>query len=237
MRLLAVFGAALLLAPAAAALTVTAAPTRISFGDALVVTAVGKGSVELHLGAWTALTAPTTRTRGGTTTVTQRVACVADPCVPSAGDRVVPLPTASSAGRRARATIVVSPRVAPAAVAAENASYRRDISLPSTPSHEPAIAALAFVSAALVLLAARALAPARRREAMPDSVSRDAVARALRLLRESAGRPPADRRRAADLVGRLAPATAEQARGLAWARPDPRAEDVEGLAARLEEGR
>ena len=64
----------------------------------------------------------------------------------------------------------------------------------------------------------------------------DALVRAVRLVRESAGRPEPDRRRAADLLARVAgtrdrSGLAAEARRIAWAPPDPTADTVEELAA------
>ena len=237
MRLLAVVIASLALAPAASALTMSATPARIAFGDPVVVTATDDGPVDLDLGAWTALAAPETTTRGGITTVNQRVLCLAEACVPNAGERSVQLPVASAGGARTSAQILVAPRVAPDAVTAAKALYRRDTSVAPPQRHGVLVGALALAAAALVVFAALLLVPRRRREAGRERTQQDALARALRLLRESAARPAPDRRRAADLVGRIAPGVAEPARGIAWARPDPRAEDVEELVGRVEEGR
>jgi hypothetical protein len=80
----------------------------------------------------------------------------------------------------------------------------------------------------------------RRRDALPV---RDRIAggleRALRLLRESAGRPVPDRRRAADYAGRAAAAlggaqVAGEASRIAWAPPDPEPADVGALAEHIE---
>jgi hypothetical protein len=62
---------------------------------------------------------------------------------------------------------------------------------------------------------------------------------ALRLLRESAGRPVPDRRRAADYAGRAAAArggtqVADEASRIAWAPPDPEPADVGALAEHIE---
>jgi hypothetical protein len=64
--------------------------------------------------------------------------------------------------------------------------------------------------------------------------------RALRLLRESAGRPAPDRRRAADYAGRAAAAErggaqlSDDASRVAWSPPDPEPTDVGALAERIE---
>ena len=235
MKLLAVI-AALSLAPAASASSVTAIPARIFFGDPVVVTATGNRAVDLDLGLWTTLAAPETENRAGVTTVTQRVICLAEGCVPSGVGRSVQLPAASAGGARGRARILVAPRVAAAAVEAEKASYVRNTAVAPLRSHPVVVAALALGAVVLLALAALSLVP-RRRGAARERVPQDALVRAARLLRESAGRPAPDRRRAADLVGRVAPGLAVPARGIAWSRLDPRTQDVEELAARVEEGR
>ncbi len=236
MRHLAALVAALSLAPPASALTLSAMPARVSFGDAVVVTATAQGPIDLQLGSWTALSAPETVIRDGVTTVSQRVVCLAEACVPNAAERFVQLPTASAGGTRTSARILVAARVAPEAVAAAKALYRRDASVAPSRSHGALVAVFSLAAVALVVLAALAVVPGRRREEASKRASQDALERALRLLRESAGRPAPDRRRAADLVGRLAPGIAGAARDLAWARRDPRIEDVEQLAGRVEGG-
>lgn len=237
MRLLAVVVASLVLAPAASALTVSATPARIFFGDPVMITATGDGPVALELGLWTALTSPSTATAEGVTTVSQRAVCLAEACVPNAGERSVQLPVASAGRARTTARILVAPRVAAGAVAAAKASYRRNTSVAPPRSHGVLVATLALAAATLVVVAAFLLVPRRRREAGRERTQQDGLVRALRLLRESAARPVPDRRRAADLAGRVAPGMAEHARGIAWARRDPRAEDVEELAGRVEESR
>ncbi len=235
MRALAAIAAALVLVPAASALDVSAAPSRIAFGDPVVVTATGEGPIELELGPWTALGPPGTSVRDGITTVVQRVACLVEACVPGDGARSVPLPVARGDGRVSAVRIVVRPRVPPAAVAADKASYRRSTTLPPVQGHHAWLAALLLSSLALAGAAALALRPRRRRPQAGTQPAPDALARALRLLRESAGRPAPDRRRAADLAGRVAPAVGRRAGTVAWSRPDPAVEDVEELAGQIEE--
>jgi hypothetical protein len=93
-----------------------------------------------------------------------------------------------------------------------------------------ALAAIALLS--LVAAVALVVVPTRRRR----RADVDALARAVRLVRESAGRPEPDRRRAADLLARAAGARdrgglAAEARRIAWAPPDPTVDAVEELAA------
>ena len=77
----------------------------------------------------------------------------------------------------------------------------------------------------------------RRRVRLGQDADRDPLARALRLLRESAGRPGSDRRRAADLLARAlaergAPPLADEATAVAWSAREPAPGDALALAAR-----
>jgi hypothetical protein len=130
------------------------------------------------------------------------------------------------------------------AVAASRAAYRRQVDVPPpSTTVSPGLAA-AFLAAAAILLAALAALLAwrgvRRERTLPV---RERLAggleRALRLLRESAGRPVPDRRRAADYAGRAAAArggaqVAGEASRVAWAPPDPEPADIGALAERIE---
>jgi hypothetical protein len=87
---------------------------------------------------------------------------------------------------------------------------------------------LLVAAAAFVVLRGRRHAEARAGRAL-------GLADALRLLRESAGRPVADRRRAADFAGQMTDAEVrDEATRIAWAPPDPEAGDVDALADRIE---
>jgi hypothetical protein len=172
--------------------------------------------------------------------VTQRVICVDRACAPGGSPRRVLLPevhvTTGDGAVTGRAAIMLVPRVPAKVVAAEKAQYRKQLDVPAASPPVPAGAlATLFVAAAvvLVLLAARLVVRGRwhTQIRMPRTLG---LADALRLLRESAGRPPADRRRAADFAGRLAPGLHAEAMRLAWAPPDPEADDVAGLANDIE---
>lgn len=226
---------ALALAPPAAALTLEAHPPRIGFAEPVELEARGRGPVSLDLGLWTALDAPRTATEDGATTVRQRVVCLVEACLPEDGPRRVPLPVAVAGTARAGATIVVEPRVTPAQVEAGNEAYRRDEAVAPPARHRGAVLLLGLAAAALLALAVALAVPRRRGADLREQD--DPLARALRLLRESAARPAPDRRRAADLAGRVAPALAGPARSLAWSRPEPGPAEVEELAGRLEESR
>ncbi len=226
--------AALVLAPAASALELTATPATISFGDPVLVTATGAEPLELELGPWTALGPPETSPAAGGVTVTQHVTCLVEACLPTNGTRSVALPVARAAGRATAARILVEPRVAAAAVAAAKAAYRRSTEPPPVTGHRGSTAGLLAAALALLLGAALVAVPWRRERPAAAGPPDDALARALRLLRESARRPAPDRRRAADLAGRVAPAVAARAGSVAWSRPDPDAAEVDELAGRLE---
>ena len=146
-----------------------------------------------------------------------RLACLSDACV----DKVV------SVGG---VTIRVRPRVTAKAVAARKPAYRAPTALPAA-SREGVTDELLFGAAAVLALMAAALVAAElrgRRRAVPV----DRLRRALRLVRESAGRAPADRRRALDhlaaTLGDVPPA--ERATRLAWSRPEPDPEPTLSLA-------
>lgn len=177
---------------------------------------------------------------------TQLLACLDDGCVPRDGSRRLVLPAArvrfgGTVVAAVPVAVAVRPRVTSASVAAGARGYRRGTALPSPEGRVGATAAvwllgaggLAFAAAAVVLAAAAGLRLRRQ-------VREDGLARAIRLLRESARHPSPDRRVAADLlaqeIGR--PETvAEAATELAWSPPTPTAVDVESLAARAAGGR
>lgn len=109
----------------------------------------------------------------------------------------------------------------PKQVGAAKPPYRATTELPA-PGGRGAAAGLLFAAAALLALLAAALVAdelRRRRDVAPV----DRLRRALRLVRESAGRAPGDRRRALDhlaaTLGESPPAG--RATRLAWARPEP----------------
>jgi hypothetical protein len=234
-------------------------PARAAFGDPLLyevrVTLSGEGGsdavVIAGVAPFTALAASTmTRsTVNGVTvvTVTQRVACLDRGCLPGARARRVV--TAAVAVRQRAGTVVVpssravvsiAPRVPLAVVGEREGGFRADASVPPATTRVSAGALAGLVAALVATLLISALAllwPDLRgrlhRQGRPDDV--DAFARALRLLRESAARAGADRRRAADLVGRLVGAggdrsQAARAAALAWSRPEPRPVDAVDLA-------
>ena len=113
--------------------------------------------------------------------------------------------------------------------------FRADTAVPPLDGRSPTTAMTALAAAALLLLvsAVALVVLATRRRGRADV---DALARAVRLVRESAGRPEPDRRRAADLLARVAGTRdrgglAAEATRIAWAPPDPTVDTVEELAA------
>jgi hypothetical protein len=123
------------------------------------------------------------------------------------------------------------------AVSASRAPYKRqlDVAAPSTPLPAGALAGLLIAAAVLLLAAAAFLVLRGRRDAEARAGRTPGLADALRLLRESAGRPAADRRRAADFAGQMtATEVRDEATRVAWGPPDPDAADVDALADRIE---
>jgi hypothetical protein len=145
-----------------------------------------------------------------------RLACLSDACA----NRVV------SVGG---VTVRVLPRVTAKEVAARKPAYRAPTAVEAAPGDGPADELL-FGAAAVLALGAAALAAfgLRGRRRIPV----DRLLRALRLVRESAERAPADRRRALDhLAATLGDAPpAERATRLAWSRPEPEPEPTLAVA-------
>jgi hypothetical protein len=86
------------------------------------------------------------------------------------------------------------------------------------------------MSLALLLAAAVLVVDVLRRRRVPRPV--DPYARALALAREAEHRPPADRRRALALLGRLA--GDRETAAAAWSAPDPTPERLAAIVDRLE---
>jgi hypothetical protein len=203
-------------------------------------------------GPFTLVAPPKTsrRSSGGVVVVRveQTLVCVDRACSPGAKPRRVALPSArawSGGGSTvARApAVTLTPRVPASAVAASRAAYRRQTAVPPPSTPIPLTAAAAILAAVAAALAAGGLLLALR-ELRPRARGAHArfagmLEQALRLLRESASRPAPDRRRAADYAARAAalgggPSVADEARHVAWARPEPEAADVGSLAERIE---
>ena len=263
MRRALVVGLLALLAPAAAHATpptirASIAPTTVHVGDPFRYTVVarvpGRAGANVRVvadsGAFVQISGPavsSTSDSGATAvTVTETLVCLDLGCVSGATARHVVLPapqvfTGSSRVGGPHTTVTVTPRVTAHAVAAGRAVYLRDTSAPTlTPRLRLAVAAVIAIALALALLGAAValvFAEVRRRKTPELNVRRSPfdLGIALRLLRESAKRPEPDRRRAADLVARLAsPEVVDEATRVAWARPAPGPADVESLAADVE---
>jgi len=118
-------------------------------------------------------------------------------------------------------TIRVLPRVTAKQVASAKPAYRAPTALPA-PRGTGAASTLLLAGAGLLALLAAALVAGGLRQRGEESPV-DRLRRALRLVRESATRPPADRRRALDHLAatRGDARPAEHATRLAWARPEP----------------
>jgi hypothetical protein len=200
-------------------------------------------------GAFVAVAAPkTTRSSSGGVAVVrieQTIVCIDRACAPGAKPRTVSLPPARAMSDGGSAvvrapSITITPRVPASVVAASRAAYRRQTTVPPASTSVPpaALAALLGVAAAALVACALLLVARELRRRRPHGVDGPSVGRlelALRLLRESAGRPAPDRRRAADFAGRTAGRElADDATQVAWARPDPDPADVGALAERIE---
>lgn len=261
MRFVAVVVAVLVWAPVAGAATVHATVDHrsVGLGDPFRYTVEARSSsstlrVIADTGPFAVVAAPTTsRSQSGGMTVVrvqQTLACLDRGCVPGAKPRTVLLPparaiAADGSAVAPAATITLVPRVPASAVAAARAVYLRQVAVPppSTPVSLGLAAVLLGAGAVVLLVLAFVVAwfGVRRRTA-PLARRRFAggLDYALRLLRESAGRPAPDRRRAADYAGRAAAAArgggqvADDASRVAWAPPDPEPADVGALAERIE---
>ena len=106
------------------------------------------------------------------------------------------------------------------------------------------VAISAGTAAALLVVASlglAAVATRRRRRAAPPWAAEEPLARALRLLRESASRGAPDRRRAADLLARVArtrgaPPLADEATRVAWSPEQPQPATATALADKADKG-
>jgi hypothetical protein len=218
----------------------------VGVGDsfAYTVEAHGTGAIRItaDTGAFTVVAAPRTTRLDDGVRVTQTLACLDRGCAPGASPRRVFLPAARATSGDTSATahaaaITVVPRVSAKAVSASRAPYKTqlDVAAPSTPLPAGVLAGL-LIAAAVLLLAAAAFVLLRGRRHAEGRAGRAlGLADALRLLRESAGRPAADRRRAADFAGQMTAAEVrDEATRIAWAPPDPEAGDVDALADRIE---
>jgi hypothetical protein len=175
-------------------------------------------------------------------TVTQKIACLAARCIPGAQGKAVALPralvTVDGVGTSAQPILVqIRTRVADAEVRASKPVFRRPATLPpATVRVDPVLAQAALVALFVAGLVGIAAPLRRRRPGAGPARRPDPVARAVRLLRESATRDTPDRRRAASLVSRVvgeADLAAAAAR-VAWSRGDPGPPDAAALADRVD---
>ena len=145
-----------------------------------------------------------------------RLACLSDACA----NRVVSI---------GGVTVRVLPRVTAKEVAARRPAYRAPTAVAAAAGDGPADELL-FGAAAVLALGAAAVAALELRGRRRIPVDR--LLWALRLVRESAERTPADRRRALDhLAATLGDAPpAERATRLAWSRPEPDPEPTLAVA-------
>jgi hypothetical protein len=175
--------------------------------------------------------------------VTETLICLGRGCVPNDGARAVALPTPKAfldgqSASGSPVTVTVVPRVAAAAV--KRARYVEQTDIPPVTARLGVVAAGAAVLAVLLAAVAVALVLAglrhrRRRQVAGAGWTGTRLELALRFLRESAGRPVDDRRRAADFAARATEGrVADEATRLAWGPPEPGAADVEILADDVE---
>ncbi|HEY2776953.1 MAG TPA: hypothetical protein VGI77_03550 [Gaiellaceae bacterium] len=158
--------------------------------------------------------------------------CLDAACLPTNGPRTIHV---------AGASVVIVPRVTAAQVQKPLRSFHRETAVPPT-SYRIAPRTVRTVSAvAILLLLAAAFAllwPVLRRLVPKPRDERTPLERALDLLRASMGRDVPDRRRALDLLARVAetPPVAEDALDLAWSRPAPDERKIETLIERVGKG-
>ncbi len=241
------------------------APATVGVGDPIAYTVVVRlpartvdaASLQIFAdtGPFTQIgpTTTTRRTEGDAVVVTleQRLACLDLPCAPGDGAARIRLPVAhaaarlragrgTSTGRGNLVTIAVAPRVSRADVHAITPTYRQQTALPVADVRAARLVApFGFATAGLALVAVALALVALRPRSHPPATEPE-LARAVRLLRESATRPVPDRRRAADFVGRAAAsagsrALADDASHLAWSARAPGPRGTAALADRVEE--
>jgi hypothetical protein len=243
----------------APSVTATANPDTPLFGDpfSYVVVAsttgdVGRVRIVDGVGPF-ARVGPTRTTRSVsngvvTTTVTETLACLTAACMSSSPDgRSVTLPRARAVleggtSTASAVTVRVGTRVPASEVTADEPPFRRPHELPAAGYRSsPVLLEAALGIAGVLLLGVAVLGVAlpivrRRKDGGRAAAEADPVGRAVRLLRESADRATADRRRAAGLASRVveAPALSLDAATVAWSRPEPAPPDATSLADRVE---
>jgi len=182
-------------------------------------------------------------------------ACLAQACVAGSGETLIGLPrvtveATTTLGGTLRITahrpqLHVASRVAASDLGrAAKPPFRSD-ALPSPPTYRLAPHTLELVlecvaatlaAAAVGLIAWDAFALSRRRRPVPTP---DALAVAVRRMRESQARPPSDRRRALGVLSRLLDARDRRLAGaaseMAWSEATPEPEALTALATRVEQ--
>ena len=240
-----------------------AQPSRVGVGDPIryvVVARFPASTVDASSVRIVADAGPLVPTGAATTTrrvegsalvvrLVQRLACLDLACAPARGSHPVRLPVPRVAarltdggvasGRADPVAIVVEPRIAGADVRAATPAYRQQTELPDADSRAGRLVAPVMVAAVVFALVAVLLAFLALRPRSSARAHEAELARAVRLLRESAERPASDRRRAADLVSRAAGSVgagsvADDASQLAWSASSPRPEGTVALADRAE---
>jgi hypothetical protein len=241
-----------------------AQPAKVGVGDPIryavvarvPASAVDASSVRIFADAGALVeTAPartTRRVEGSTLVVTlvQQVACLDLPCAPAGDAHRVRLPAPRVAveltgrgtvtSRGEPVAVVVEPRVAGVDVGAATPPYRQQTALPAADGRGGRLVAPLTIVAAVFALVALLLAVVVVWPRSRPRAHEAELARAVRLLRESAGRPVPDRRRAADLVSRVtgsvgARSVADDAAELAWSETSPKPEGTVALAERARE--
>lgn len=221
----------------AATVTGTVQPASVHFGDPFryVVEAHGSGRVIADPGAFDVIGAPSISRSGDAVRVTETLICLGRGCVPNDGSRTVALPPPRAGDATGTpVTVTVVPRVSATAVKRGEYVEQKDVAAVTAPLGLVAVIAI-VVAVLLVGVAAALLWRRRRAQIAADGWTGTRLELALRFLRDSAGRPVEDRRRAADFAARTTDgAVADEATRLAWGPPAPGPADVETLADDVE---
>jgi hypothetical protein len=197
-------------------------------------------------------TVPTISGRLETVSITERVACLTDPCVA----RTVDFPRVRvSVSRRDRSVataaaswrpLQVNSRVGAADLTASAPPFAADTTLgspgyrlsPSTAATVLDVVSAVAAAGAIALIALQLVALTRTRRRTDTG---DELERALRLVREAEQRPVPDRRRALGRLARLLRAIdgglGRAASDLAWSEPGPERQAVDEFVTRVERDR
>ena len=209
-----------MIALAAAAALVTFSPNPSHFGE--LVTARVQGAASPSFAPFVV------RAQHGSTYVLQ---CLDPVCVPGPKPRVLHV-----AGTR----VLIVPSTTAAEVAHPLRSFHRQTTPPPTSYNvQPGLLRALLLGAAALLVAAAVvlLVPLLRRLVPAPRDNRTPLQRALDLVRASLTRPPADRRRALDLLARVVGRDRSRAAlDLAWSRPAPDPARIESLVESVEPG-